>query len=133
MKKGDGLASQETRCREYASHKGYEIVQVFRDEGVSGGMIDRPGMQAMLAFLKKHRRSKPHVVIIDDISGLARGLEAHIQLRTSIGDAGGGLESPSIEFGEDSDSQLIENLLAACPSISARRTPNRLRTACGHG
>lgn len=52
IKKGDGLGSQETRCREYASHKGYAVVQVFRDEGVSGGLIDRPGMQAMLAFLK---------------------------------------------------------------------------------
>ncbi|HKJ61633.1 MAG TPA: recombinase family protein [Hyphomicrobiales bacterium] len=137
MKKGDGLASQETRCREYASHKGYEIVQVFRDEGVSGGMIDRPGMQAMLAFLKKHRRLKQHVVIIDDISRLARGLEAHIQLRTSIGDAGGRLESPSIEFGEDSDSQLIENLLASVSQHqrqkNAEQTKNRMRARASNG
>ena len=31
--KGDGLGSQETRCREYAGHKNYQIVEVFRDEG----------------------------------------------------------------------------------------------------
>ena len=48
LKEGDGLASQETRCREYARHKGYEVAQVFRDEGISGGLIDRPAMQAML-------------------------------------------------------------------------------------
>lgn len=52
MQKGDGLASQETRCREYAKHKNYEVVEVFRDEGVSGGMIERPSMQVMLKFLR---------------------------------------------------------------------------------
>ena len=98
VKKGDGLGSQETRCREYARHKGYDVLEVFNDEGASGGMIDRPGMQTMLMFLKRHKKEE-FFVIIDDISRLARGLEAHIQLRTSISDAGGKLVSPSIEFG----------------------------------
>ncbi|MEM7778513.1 MAG: recombinase family protein, partial [Pseudomonadota bacterium] len=48
FKKGDGLGSRETRCREYARYKGYDVADVFVDEGVSGGMIDRPGMQEML-------------------------------------------------------------------------------------
>lgn len=41
VKRGDGLGSQETRCREYAQHKGYNVLEVFNDEGTSGGMIDR--------------------------------------------------------------------------------------------
>lgn len=36
LKKGDGLASQESRCREYARFKGYEVVEVFQDNK-SGG------------------------------------------------------------------------------------------------
>jgi site-specific DNA recombinase len=111
--KGDGLGSQETRCSEYAKYKGYKIVEVFRDEGVSGGLIERAGMQAMLTYIKKHSKQRAIVVIIDDISRLARGLDAHIQLRNAINTAGGRLESPSIEFGEDSDSILVENLLAS--------------------
>jgi DNA invertase Pin-like site-specific DNA recombinase len=111
--RGSGLGSQETRCRDYARAKGFEVVEVFRDEGTSGSVIERAGMLSMLAFLKKHRRETTHIVIIDDISRLARGLEAHIQLRTAITAAGGKLESPSIEFGEDSDSMLVENLLAS--------------------
>lgn len=78
VKKGDGLGSQETRCREYAGHKNYQVIESFRDEGVSGSMINRPGMQAMLKFIKKHKQEKL-IVIIDDISRLARDLEAHIQ------------------------------------------------------
>jgi len=137
MRKGDGLASQETRCRDYAKHKGYEIAEVFRDEGTSGGMIDRPGMLALLAFLKKHRRTTTHIVIIDDISRLARGLEAHIRLRAEIGAAGGKLESPAIEFGEDSDSMLVENLLASVSQHqrqkNAEQTKARMRARVANG
>ena len=135
--RGSGLGSQETRCRDYARAKGYDVVEVFRDEGASGGMIERPGMLTMLAFLTKHRRTTAHVVIIDDISRLARGLEAHIQLRTAISAAGGKLESPSIEFGEDSDSMLVENLLASVSQHqrqkNAEQTKNRMQARASNG
>lgn len=131
VREGDGLGSQETRCREYASYKDYDVIEVFRDD-ISGGSAARPGMIAMLNFLKKQRSSGPCVVIIDDISRLARGLEAHLQLRTAIGNAGGKLESPSIEFGEDSDSILVENLLASVSQHQRQKngeqTKNRMRS-----
>ena len=137
VKKGDGIGSQETRCREYAKHRGYRVIEVFRDEGVSGGMIDRPAVQALLAFLKQHRKQVQHVVIIDDISRLARGLEAHIRLRAALAAAGGKLESPSIEFGEDSDSMLVENLLASVSQHQRQKNTeqviNRMRARVMNG
>ncbi len=137
VREGHGLGSQETRCREFAARMDYDVVDTFRDEGVSGGLIDRTGMQAMLAFLRKHRRHRQHVVIIDDISRLARGIEAHIQLRTAIQGAGGKLESPSIEFGDDSDSILVENLLASVSQHqrqkNAEQVVNRMRARVTNG
>ena len=133
--RGDGLGSQETRCREFAKYKGYEVVEVFRDD-TSGSLTTRPGMQAMLAYLKT-RRKQPHAVIIDDISRLARGLMAHFELRVKISDAGGVLVSPSIEFGEDSDSQLVENLLASVSQHQRQKngeqTINRMRARVQNG
>ena len=75
--------------------KGYEVVKTFADKGVSGSLTERPGMKELLAFVRKHRKETPRV-LIDDISRLARGLEAHLALRTAISNAGGILESPSI-------------------------------------
>jgi DNA invertase Pin-like site-specific DNA recombinase len=49
--RGDGLGSQETRCRQYAKYKGYDVVRVFTDD-MSGSIGTRPGMKAMLAFLR---------------------------------------------------------------------------------
>jgi site-specific DNA recombinase len=70
-------------------------------------------------------------VLIDDISRLARSLRAHIELRMEIQHAGGVLQSPSIEFGEDSDSQLVENLLASVSQHhrqkNAEQVYNRMR------
>ncbi|MEP1575756.1 recombinase family protein [Roseibium album] len=135
--RGDGLGSQETRCREYAGYKGYDVIEVFRDEGVSGGLIDRPDMKRMLTFLRKHSREEPIAVIIDDISRLARGLDAHIKLRGAIGSVGGLLESPSIEFGDDSDSILVENLLASVSQHArqknAEQVVNRMRARVLNG
>jgi site-specific DNA recombinase len=129
VNEGSGLGSQETRCREYAAYKDYRVIEVFRDD-ISGGSAARPGMISMLNFLKKNR-NEGCVVIIDDISRLARGLEAHLQLRTAISNAGGRLESPSIEFGEDSDSILVENLLASVSQHQRQKngeqTKNRMR------
>lgn len=133
--RGTGLHSQETRCREYASFRGHDVVQVFADDA-SGGLINRPGMQAMLSFLRQNRR-QPHVVIIDDISRLARGIQAHLELRAAISKAGGILESPTLEFGEDSDSQLIENLLASVSQHQRQKngeqTLNRMRARALNG
>ncbi len=132
---GNGLSSQETRCREYASYKGYDVVAVFQDD-MSGKIAKRPAMIKMLAFLRKQGK-EPCAVLIDDISRLARGLEAHLELRSIISKAGGKLESPSIEFGEDSDSLLVENMLASVAQHhrekNSEQTKNRMRARMMNG
>ena len=66
-KRGDGLNSQETRCREYAKYKGYDVRQVFTDD-LTGQSAERPGLQTLIKYLQADRKN-PHVVIIDDLSG----------------------------------------------------------------
>lgn len=81
VREGDGLASQETRCREYAKYKGYGVLDVFTDD-MTGKAASRPGMQSMLGYLHMNaNKGSEIVVIIDDISRLARGLTAHLELR----------------------------------------------------
>jgi len=69
VKEGDGLGSQEQRCRKYAENINYKIIKVFRDEGKSGGLFERPAMKELLYFLDKNERINPKekiVVIFDD-------------------------------------------------------------------
>ena len=106
------INAQEKRCREFAKHNNYEIVKVIHDKGFSGDLADRPGITELLSYLKLHKNDSPHIVIIDDISRLARDLLTHAQLKKAINDAGGTLESPSFTFGDDPDSLFMENMLA---------------------
>jgi site-specific DNA recombinase len=114
LKEGDGLESQKRSCSEFAKSKGYSVIEVFTDT-ISGSKLDRPGMNAMLKQLKfmKAQNAGSTPVIIDDISRLARDVGTHRGLRGEIILAGGRLECPNIEFGEDSDSILVESLLAS--------------------
>ena len=136
-KKGHGLQSQETRCREFSRMKNYQVTQVFSDDAISGGVIDRPGIQKMLQYLQAQQTDTRHVVVIDDISRMARDIRAHLDLRDAITAAGASLESPSIEFGEDSDSILVENLLASVSQHqrqkNAEQTKNRMRARMMNG
>jgi hypothetical protein len=93
-------------------------------------------MDAMLSFLKQNKAT-PHYVLIDDISRLARGLQAHISLREELSKAGGILESPSVVFGDDSDSQFLENVLASSAQHFAQKnreqTINRMKARLLNG
>ena len=136
VEEGHGLDSQATRCREYAERKGYEVIRVFHERGVSGGLMDRPSFNELIAFIKAMRR-EGIIVIIDDISRFARDIESHWTLRRTLKDLGGKLESPSITFGEDSDSVLIENLLASVSQHQRQKnreqTTNRMRARTMNG
>ena len=114
LKEGDGLESQKRSCSEFAKSKGYNVIEVFADV-ISGSKLDRLGMNAMLKQLNfmKAQNAGSTSVIIDDISRLARDVGTHRGLRGEIILAGGRLECPNIEFGEDSDSILVESLLAS--------------------
>ena len=126
---GHGLESQETRCLEYANYQGYKVVAAFKDD-LTGASVHRPAMEAMLRFLKQSRKSSS-IVIIDDITRLARDIDAHRALRKAIIAAGGILKSPNMDFGDDPEKELVENISASVSHharrANARQTKSRMR------
>ncbi len=125
-REGNGLESQETRCREYAKYRGHEVVRVFSDD-MSGSLLGRPGMLEMLAFLRKHRRDGV-VVIIDDISRLARGIEAHLKLRPRFPAQAAFLKARPSSSARTRTASWLSICWPACLSISARKTVSRRKT-----
>ena len=110
---GDGLNSQEHRCRQYAEQKGYRVEAVFPDSITGGGdYLKRPGMVALLSYLD----AKPHkrfVVIFDDLKRLARDTAAHIALRNELASRGAIVESLNFKFEESPEGKFIETIIAA--------------------
>lgn len=108
---GSGLSSQERTCRDFAERNSYEVVEVFTDV-MSGGAAERPGMNALLAYLR-HVNTKEFVVVVDDIARFARDVSIHTALRDKIISSGAKIESPSQKFDEDAGSRFIETVMAA--------------------
>ena len=83
VNEGTGNKSQEQRCREYCRSKGYEVNEVFVDDGVSGGLFDRPAMREMIKFIDQNLNEK-YVIVFDDLSRFARDLSVHLRLRAEF-------------------------------------------------
>ena len=108
-----GLESQETRCRDYAEGKGYEVEAVFPDDVSGGGdFMKRPGMVALLSYLDA-QPDKNYVVIFDDLKRFARDTEFHIRLRRAFKIRGAEVECLNFKFDDSPEGRFIETIIAA--------------------
>ena len=112
VKEGNGLDSQEHRCREYAQSLGLEVEHVFRDEGISGGLFDRPAIQALLKHMDKHWQSK-YVVIFDDLKRFARDVEVHLRLKSELMGREAKLKCLNYNFDDSAEGEFVETIFAA--------------------
>ncbi len=119
---GNGLESQEQRCRNFAEMKKYEIEKVFLDEGISGGLFERPAMQDLISYLDSYPFEK-FVVIFDDLSRFARDVKVHLQLKALFASRGVKLECLNFSFDDSEESEFAELVLAV--SNQYQRKSNR--------
>ena len=102
---------------------------------MAGGKLHRPSFNRLLAYVEAQENAV--AVIIDDISRFSRDIESHWALRRALKAVGGKLESPSVQFGEDAHSILIENLLASVSQHqrqhNGEQTRNRMQARAKNG
>ena len=69
----NSVARQRAACRTWAAAHGATIVAEYVDEAISGGQLGRPGLQNVLAVLRKRGPTPWEALLIDDASRLDRG------------------------------------------------------------
>jgi len=110
---GHGLDSQEHRCRAFATQKGLEVVEVFRDSISGGGDFwQRPAMKELLQYVDA-RPTENFTVVFDDLKRFARDLKFHWQLRTEFSTRGIKLECLNFNFEDTPEGGFIETVIAA--------------------
>jgi len=77
QKDGYGLEVQEDRIKAYAKENGHSLVQIFREEGVSGSLAKRPALGALFEYIKTH---KVDAVVFLRLDRLSRNLLLSEQL-----------------------------------------------------
>ena len=65
---------QRQALRAYADLKGFELVKIFEDEGISGGLEDRPALAEMFNYLEDKENKAIAGVLIYKLDRLARDL-----------------------------------------------------------
>jgi site-specific DNA recombinase len=63
---------QQNALREYSKPKGYKLEEIFSDDGISGGLEDRPGLVALFDYLECNKNVD--AVLIFKLDRLARDL-----------------------------------------------------------
>jgi len=130
---GDTWDRQSAAIAKYARHHGLEVVDEFRDAGVSGtkDLDDRPGLAALLDRVESNGVK---VVLVENATRLARDLlvgEVILQQLTAAGcrviagDSGTDLTADS----DDPTRRLIRQVLGAVAEFDRRVTVMRLCAA----
>lgn len=121
QEEGHGLQSQETRCREYAVNKGYDVMAVFPDTITGGGdFMKRPGMVALLSFLDAQPDTR-FVVIFDDLKRFARDTRFHLDLREAFRTRGACIECLNFKFDDTPEGEFIETIMAAQGALERKQ------------
>ena len=120
-KEGHGLGSQETRCRQHAQARGYEVAAVFPDTITGGGdYMKRPGMLALLSYVDAQPDEK-FVVIFDDLKRMSRDTRAFLDLRDAFRLRDVKVESPNFAFEETPEGEFVETVIAAQGALERKQ------------
>lgn len=125
VKEGNGNQSQEKRCRDFAKNKDYQVVEVFPDEGVSGGLFERPAMRRLIDYLDAHPFDK-FVIIFDDLSRFARDLSVHLRLKTELKSRGAKFECLNFNFEDSPEGEFIENVIASKAQLDRQQNKRQV-------
>lgn len=123
--KGTSLDSQTKACIEYARQNNITLApeHIFREEGVSAKLIDRPKLALLLDHCAKNKGSV-NQCIVWKVDRLARKSEYYHVIKARLTSCGVKLASVTEQFTDDPSGVLMEGILAAFAQFD-----NEVRTA----
>jgi DNA invertase Pin-like site-specific DNA recombinase len=105
---------QEERCRAYCQNRGYEVVAVYADDAVTGGVFERPGLAAAIERLVSMEGDR--VLVVDSVDRLARDMLVNLTIRHEVERAGGKLEfANGTTATETPEGRLFSHILFSQP------------------
>ncbi len=125
------LNTQEEICRKEAQKRGYEIVEVFREEGRSAKSIK--GRPVLISLLEYGRKNKGRIqaVFVYRLDRVSRITADYLAIRKKLGENGVNIISATEPTGDSPTEKLVETILAGFAQldndIRSERAKNGLR------
>jgi site-specific DNA recombinase len=123
-KNGYGLGAQEQEVRRFVEYKGWTLVELYREEGVSGYRKDRPAMERLLADARAGRFD---VAVFPSIDRAGRSVRDVIEIDRSLRAAG--VDTVFLREGVDTSTptgELFRNIMASLAEFEGRVIYERL-------
>ena len=125
------LDTQESICRKEAEKRGFEIVEVFREEGRSAKNIKgRPVLIGLLEFCRKNK-NKIQAMFVYRLDRVSRQTSDYLAIRKRLAENGVNIISSTEPTGDSPTEKLVETMLAGFAQldndIRSERAKNGLR------
>ncbi len=62
-KHGYSLSKQELECKNFAVRNGYDILKIFKEEGVSAKSTNRPQLQKLIKYCIENKKSVDYIIV----------------------------------------------------------------------
>jgi DNA invertase Pin-like site-specific DNA recombinase len=127
---GVSLDAQRGRIQAYLTMRGFELTDVFVDEGISGKSVDnRPGLESAMA----HVCENSGLLVVYSISRLGRNTRDIIEIVDRINGCGGDFVSVSESFDTTTASgKMIFRLMAVLAEFERDQLIERTRSSIEH-
>jgi site-specific DNA recombinase len=111
---GTSLDSQKKAIQEFARGQGIALPDenIFREEGVSAKLIDRPQLAQLLSYCAQHKGEVTHCIVWK-VDRLARKSEYHHVIKAQLAKFGVKLMSATEPIGDDPMGTLLDGILAS--------------------
>lgn len=117
---GKSIETQERICRKWAEDNGYQVVEVFTDEGKSATSLNRPALKDLLA---RCQEEGVNAVLVQDTDRIARNTLDHLTIKSILQKAGIQLISVSQPMIDDSpEGNLIDTIIASVNAFQSQIT-----------
>ena len=125
------LDTQEELCRKEAEKRGYQVTQVFREEGRSAKNISgRPILISLLEYCRKHKR-EVQALFVYRLDRVSRITADYLAIRKKLGEQDVTIVSATEPTGDSPTEKLVETILAGFAQldndIRSERAKNGLR------
>jgi len=107
------IPAQLQAMRQYASDRGWKVLQEFVEAGESARTADRPALRQLLQRCRSQELPKVEVVLVHKLDRFARNLADHVALRAQLRERGITLASVTESLEDSVSGQLVEHILAS--------------------
>lgn len=125
------LDTQEEICRKEATKRGYDIIEIFREEGKSAKSIaGRPTLIKLIDYCRKNK-SNIHAVFVYRLDRISRVTGDYLAIRKKLAEKNVAIISATEPTGDSPTEKLVETILAGFAQldndIRSERTRNGMR------